>query len=648
MYTSIPMDVARCRTSSMVTFMNADRSSGIKLANAAEPMWGQLTSQIPPPLRSRLKAAYERLVVMLGAAYRRVLLRRVVFIGVTGSCGKSTSKELIAAVLTRRFKVHRSPRGENQPFPLAKAIFGVPPWAGYCVVELTPAGMKERIAFEQPLRLAKPQIGVVTNIGDDHITMFGSRDAIAAEKGKLVEALPKDGVAILNADDVRVMAMRTRFSGRVITYGAAPGATIRAENIRGGWPERLSFTVICDGQSQSIQTQLCGTHWVHSMLAAIAVGMTAGMPLSEIAEVVQSVEPFTRRLRPVECNGITFIRDDWKASLATVAPAFEFMKDATASRKIVLLGTISDYGNLKSRRIYASLAAQALECADHVVFVGPQASSGLKARHHADEQAFQAFYSVEEAVDYLRGLLRPGDLVLLKGTRRHDNFQAVMDAVSAATGEHKRVDAATCLTPAQPRAIRIIVGVGNTGEQYQRTRHNIGQRVLDSVAQTLRADWNPTEQGLVSVAEWHGETLYLLKPKANVNHTGPVVRQLADDLGVRPAECILVHDELQLPLGTVRTRMGGRDGGHKGIRSVHQAFGTDAIPRVKVGVGKPAQPEQVADFVLKAFSPAEVPVVEQACAQAADQVLAIIALKSAQGAAQRDQNYPPALMQQLS
>ena len=137
----------------------------------------------------------------------------------------------------------------------------------------------------------KPRIGVVTNIGSDHISAFGSVEAIAAEKGKLIAALPSDGIAILNADDPNVLAMRSRCAGRVITYGLAPEAMVRAENVNAAWPERLSFTVCFDGQSQPVHTQLPGAHLVHCALAAVAVGLAMGVPLTVAAQAIQRVPP---------------------------------------------------------------------------------------------------------------------------------------------------------------------------------------------------------------------------------------------------------------------------------------------------------------------------------------------------------------------
>ena len=113
-----------------------------------------------------------------------------------------------------------------------------------CVMELSPAGYHgTQLDFSIPLGLVSPLIGVVTNVGSDHISAFGSEDAIAAAKGKLIEVLPKNGVAVLNADDARVLAMRERCAGRVITYGLAADANVRAENVSSRWPARLSMTV---------------------------------------------------------------------------------------------------------------------------------------------------------------------------------------------------------------------------------------------------------------------------------------------------------------------------------------------------------------------------------------------------------------------
>jgi len=365
-----------------------------------------------------------RLIIQLALLYRQ-WLRHVVFIGVTGSCGKSTTKELIAAVLASQLSGHKNHGNKNLPHHIARTILRVKPADKFCVLEIAAAIRGDKIPLEQPLRLVKPQIGVVTNIGTDHISAFGTMEAIAAEKGKLIEALPLHGTAILNADDTNVLAMQARCISRVITYGRAPEAMVRAENIRCSWPERLSFTVFFDGQSHAVHTQLCGAHLVPCVLAALAVGLAMGIPLATAVQAVQTVPPFEGRMSPViRSDGVSFIRDDAKAPLWSIPPALQVVKEAKARRKIVVIGTIADYkGN--SDRTYVSVARQALSVADYVIFVGSRASKCLKAKRHTQDGTLQAFHSVDAAAEYLRDLYQPGDLVLLKGVY-HDHLEQLI------------------------------------------------------------------------------------------------------------------------------------------------------------------------------------------------------------------------------
>lgn len=505
--------------------------------------------------------------------YRRAL-SGVVFIGVTGSCGKSTTKELVSAVLAKKYKVHRNPGNDNQPPEIAKSLFSMRPGGGQCsVIELSPAGYHgTQIDFSIPLGLVSPLIGVVINVGTDHISAFGSQDAIAAAKGKLIEVLPKNGVAVLNADDHRVLAMREYCAGRVITYGLAAEADVRAENVSSRWPARLSFTLVHNGQSIPVQTQLCGEHWVHSVLAAFAVGIALDMSLSTIAEAVHGAPPFDARLSPVELpNGITFIRDDLKAPLWTIAPALQFLREASAQRKIAIIGSISDYeenskrsGSVMRQRAYTSVATEALEFAEHVIFIGPQATKCLKAKRHPDDHALQVFYSVEAARDYLRELLQPGDLVLLKATHRQERLVdvigifsndahaeqsvVVQGATAAPAAQVKRPDAA------QSKPIRAIVGLGNAGEAFRNTRHNVGFQALDAFAHANAVQWQASELGELATLVRPNGPLYLSKPLSNMNSSGRVVLRWAEKLGFEAEECVLVHDDIQLPPGRIRVR----------------------------------------------------------------------------------------------
>lgn len=171
---------------------------------------------------------------------------------------------------------------------------------------------------------------------------------------------------------------------------------------------------------------------------------------------------------------------------------------------------------------------------------------------------------------------------------------------------------------------QVVVGLGNPGSEYEGTRHNVGQRVLDLLAKTLRRSWRREGQAMVARGQWRGDTVDLVKPLSFMNVSGPVVARALHRRGATPADLVLVYDDIDLPLGTVRVRMKGRAGGHKGAASVIEALGTDAIRRVKLGVGRPERKADVVDHVLARFTADEAPLVEAAVATAAERVLTLI------------------------
>jgi peptidyl-tRNA hydrolase, PTH1 family len=172
---------------------------------------------------------------------------------------------------------------------------------------------------------------------------------------------------------------------------------------------------------------------------------------------------------------------------------------------------------------------------------------------------------------------------------------------------------------------RIVIGLGNPGPEYRDTRHNVGQRVLDALARTLRASWRRDGPAVVARVRWRGEPVRLIKPISFMNESGPVVAKTLRRVDAGPADVILVYDDIDLPLGTVRVRMKGSAGGHNGVRSVIEALGTQEIKRVKVGIGRPDVKDDVPDHVLTSFDQDELPAVEAAVAEAVERVLTLIA-----------------------
>jgi aminoacyl-tRNA hydrolase len=573
-------------------------------------------------------AALDLLLFVL-TIYRNVRLKRVTFIGVTGSCGKTTTKELIAGVLSTTLSTDKSRGGRNTTAEAIRSVLRSRTSRCQFVHELSIGKAFGRSTIEGPLRLLRPKIGVVTNIGTDHRRLFHTREEIAAEKGKLVAALPADGIAVLNADDPFVLEMATRCAGRVITYGTAAQAMIRATDVRSVWPERLTFTVHQGDESHPVRTQMCGAHWVHSVLAALAVAVSRGVPLKTAVEAVQAVAPFPGRMSPTQLpTGVTFVRDDAKAPILSFPPALEFMGQAQASRKIVVVGTISDYAGTSKTR-YLQIARQAKGVADYVFFVGPMAPRCLSAKQHPDDKSLRVFATLRELAAHLRTFLQPGDLVLVKGSPvdRLDLLAKLL--TRPATPEAPAAGRAQALAPRPPLAAepgtQVIVGLGNGEEQYRNTRHNIGQRVVETIAARQGAQWTREDQAMVARTVLEGRPICLIKLLTSMNTSGPALRRLSQRLAFEAEDCVLVYDDMDLPVGKVRERLRGGAGGHNGVLSIITSFQSEDFRRVKLGIGRPSDKSGVKAFVLSDFSAAEEPGVRTAVTEACALVASALA-----------------------
>jgi UDP-N-acetylmuramyl pentapeptide synthase len=354
-------------------------------------------------------------LLYVGVGFARAHRRRLqntAFVGVTGSVGKTTTKELAAAVLGTQLSGTWNPDNHNGLGTLGRTILRTRGRHGYCVLEVAAwyPGSVARVT-----RLVQPTVAVVTRIGLDHYKAFRSREATAREKRALVDALPPDGCAVLNADDPHVIAMAEGFPGRVISFGESPAATLRAADLSSAWPEPLAFRLHYDGRDWPVRTRLHGKHVATAVLAAVGVGIAVGVPIERALEAVETFEPVPGRMSPVQHRGATFMRDDAKASLWSFPPVLEFLSDAQAARKLLVVGTLSDYPGPGSRR-YRALAEEALAVVDKLVFVGPNSKYGLRARGDVAGRV-HAFETRAEARAYLERELLPGDLILVKGSR---------------------------------------------------------------------------------------------------------------------------------------------------------------------------------------------------------------------------------------
>jgi UDP-N-acetylmuramyl pentapeptide synthase len=380
--------------------------------------FNRLLDQLEHGGKAVAKAIYRRPTIEAARLWRR-MLPGTRFIGVTGSAGKTTTKDLLYCALTSRYRCTRNTDSNNQLYSIARTLIATGPMNEYCVQEV---GASERGAFDPMMALLRPEVGVITNIGSDHFKSFRTREGVAAEKGKLIACLPTEGLAVLNADDALVAAMARHCRARVVTYGLHRPAEFSAQVVTDRWPGRLSLRIHHENESVLAKTRLLGAHQAGSVLAAVATACALGVPLAEAALAVSRHEPLLGRMSVQPgARGVTFIRDDWKAPLWSLAAVWQFMGEASAPRKLIVLGTISDYGG-DSRRVYRQSVSQALAVADHVLLVGARANS-LQS-HFANEAGdrLHGFEHIRGAAHWMQEHARAGDLVLLKGSNQSDHL----------------------------------------------------------------------------------------------------------------------------------------------------------------------------------------------------------------------------------
>ncbi len=376
-------------------------------------------------LKDRLfRPTKDRLKFELAKRYRFVLrgLGGACFIGVTGSCGKTTVTELLTAILAREGRTRKRSH-ENTRRYLVETVLSVSPRHRFCITEISAHCVG---AVDECVRLLRPQIGVVTHVGQDHYSSFRNLEATAAEKGKLVATLPANGAAVLNADDPHVYAMRARTGASVISYGLSAEAVVRGESVSCAWPGRMSLDVSYAQARVHVQTQLLGEHWAGAVLAALATAVATGVPLERAVEAVESFGPVMYRMSPHEtADGVTFISDTWKAPLWTIPACLDFMEKAQVARRVVVIGTISDTPKGFYHR-YKTIVQQALGVVDRIFFVGEHAHTALKARPSPGDERVMAFATLYQLDSFLREYLQAGDLVLLKGTTNADHLHRLV------------------------------------------------------------------------------------------------------------------------------------------------------------------------------------------------------------------------------
>jgi len=376
---------------------------GASVIIAARPPESSFTPAVtwvaPDPL-----AALQGLV-----AWWREQFPDLLVIGITGSVGKTTAKDVIATALGCRLSTLASPRSFNNEIGLPLTLLSLTGEHRAAVLEMGIYDVGD-IAFLA--RIAQQNVGVVLNVEAVHLARAGSIERIAAAKAEMISTLPAGGTAILNHDDQRVLAMRAQAPGPVRTFGYAEGADWRAVEVE-AHPDGLRLTLVHEGRHWPMRTALPGAHHVHALLAAAAVLETAGIPVTEIPATLEAVprEAARQKLLP-GLEGRRIIDDSYNASPLSMRAALDLLAAQPSSRRVAILADMLEMGDIASES-HQAIGAYAGERADLVIGVGPLAqlivaSAGGAAQWFADKAALRPA---------LAGLLREGDTVLVKGSR---------------------------------------------------------------------------------------------------------------------------------------------------------------------------------------------------------------------------------------
>jgi UDP-N-acetylmuramoyl-tripeptide--D-alanyl-D-alanine ligase len=354
----------------------------------------------------------------LATAVRKIWAKTA--IAITGSMGKTTTKEAMAHLLATKYRVHRTKGNFNNHFGLPLGLLTLEPEYDLAVVEM---GMSHAGEIAALARIALPNEAVITNVAPVHLESFDSIAGIARAKYELIESLPSGGTAVLNADDEYVSQFGRDFKGKVVLFGMKLTADVRAENIEVLGPEGTRFDLINHEMRQPMQSPLLGQHNVYNVLAAAAIALEHGITPSEIAAALPSLQPADKRGQVVQVGNITVLYDCYNSSPKALMAAVDTLSAMPARRRIVVAGEMLELGVTGEqlhrdcgRYIAGNSAGTGGGKVDLLLGVRGLAKPMVESAQEAGLDA-EFVTTPEEAGEWLARKTREGDVVLLKASR---------------------------------------------------------------------------------------------------------------------------------------------------------------------------------------------------------------------------------------
>jgi len=381
-------------------FVGAAVAAGAVGAISTRPHEGAAVVVVDDPVEALGRLAH--------AVHER--LPDLVTVGITGSSGKTSTKDLLGQVLGLVGPTVSPPGSFNNDVGLPLTVLSADAGTRYLVLEMGARGVGH---VARLCRVARPDVGVVLNVGSAHLGEFGSAEVIATAKGELAEAAT--GTAVLNADDPRVRGMAARTSAAVLLTGTAEDADVRATGVELDDAARASFTLHARGERHPVRLQVVGAHQVANALSAAGAALAAGLTPAQAAAGLSAAVPQSRWRMEVtrRPDGVVVVNDAYNANPESMRAALAAVRGMTGTRRIAVLGAMGELGT-DAESEHARLGVDAAEAVDLVVAVGPDAAAIAAAREESVHVPDRA-----AARQLLAEVLRPGDVVLVKASRSY-------------------------------------------------------------------------------------------------------------------------------------------------------------------------------------------------------------------------------------
>jgi len=365
------------------------------------------------PVKTRLLAVDDTLIALqtLAGAVRRLWAKPLV--GVTGSTGKTTTKDAIAHVLQSRWRVLKSEGNLNNHFGLPLMLLKLEAEHDIAVIEM---GMSHGGEIAALAAIARPDIGVVTNVAPVHLEFFNSVADIARAKYELIEGLHAGGTAILNADDEYVSQFGRNFHGKLVFYGLKPAADVHADNVQLRGAAGSTFDVVAGGCREPVTLPLVGGHNIYNALAAIAVGLERGLTPSEAAGALATLTAADKRGQVVQLGNILIINDCYNSNPTALNAMVDTLAAMPATRRIVVAGEMLELGPAGEEMHRNAGRHVAEQKIDVLLAVRGLAQAMVDAARRLGMRA-EFVATPEEAGEWLARETRDGDVVLLKASR---------------------------------------------------------------------------------------------------------------------------------------------------------------------------------------------------------------------------------------